>query len=293
MPAVAIRMKGMPGLETPAETPSLSPILSRDGFVVTLVVVSAWSASARAVPGVMDTTAALVSGVVDNKVLWVCLGIAVWHLLRQHSPAVGGSHLLAAFPALCLSAAAGGIWPWIGLSLSLLLFLSTTPGFGGAARTGVLLALVAALHAIAIDLLGELGGDAVLGMEARIAGLMASGFLPDLEVQGNALQVPGGPMVVLVWGCSSFSNLGDSLLLFCALVSLRPAGSPVQGWRGRFAVCLVLLACIAIALNLLRLTLMSRDPGTYAYLHGSEGAVWFRLATLGATALMSGTLFSR
>jgi hypothetical protein len=289
----AMRMNGLPERDASTLGPPLRPVLSRNAFVATLVVVAAWAASARAVPGVVDTTAALVRGVADNKLLWVCLGIAVWHLLRQHSPTVGGGHLLAAIPALLLSAVAGGIWPWIGLSLSLLLLLSTTPGLGGGARTGVLLALIAALHAIAIDLLGELSGDAVLGIEARIARLLASCFLPDLEVEGNALQMPGGHMVVLVWGCSSLSNLGDALLLFFALVSLRPAASSTHFLRGRFVGCVVLLACIAITLNMLRLTLMARDPGAYAYLHGSEGAAWFRLATLGITALMSRTVLSR
>ena len=263
--------------------PDTQPLLSRNAFAALIIAVSAGAASAWAVPGVRDATTALVRGVVDNKVLWVCLGIAIWHLLRKPSPAVGGSHLAAAVPALFLAATAGGIWPWVGLSLSLVLMMVAIPGWG-AARTGLLIALVAALHEIAIDVLGELTGDAVLGTEAIIVGSLASWLMPGLEAMGNSLQMPSGHMVVLVWGCSSLSNLGDALLLFWALVSLQVCGrSP----GGRFFACVVLLAGIVITLNALRLMLMAASPGMFAYLHGPEGSAWFRLATLGVTAMMS------
>lgn len=268
------------------------PVISRNTFFAVLVVVSACAASSLSVPGVVDTTAALVRGFSQNKVMWVCLGIAVWHLMRHPSPGVSAGHLAVAVPALFLSSMAGGIWPYIGLSVSLTLLISMNPDLGGA-RTGVLIALVAALHAIAIDLLGDISGDAVLGIEATIAGSVASGFLPELQVEGSALQMPGGHMVVLVWGCSSLTNLGDALLLFCALVSLNTDASSSQFLRGRFIGCLVLLSCIAITLNMIRLISMAGDPSAYAYLHGSEGAAWFRLATLGITALMSRIVFSR
>lgn len=290
MPLDTTRMNGLPGLAPSVRVSTARLVLTRNAFVAMLVVVSACAATARAVPGVVDTTAALVRGFGENKVLWVCLGIALWHLLRHRSPTVGVGHLLAAIPALLLSASAGGIWPWVGLSLSLLLLMTT--GLGEA-RTGALLALAAALHVIGIDLLGELSGDAVLGLEARIAGLLAGGFLPGLQVEGNALQMPGGHMVVLVWGCSSLSNLGDALLLFCALVSLQLVASSSHILRGRFISCLVLLACIAIALNVLRLTLMAGDSAAYAYLHGGAGGAWFRLATLGITALLSAIRYCR
>ena len=268
------------------------PFLSQNTFFAALVVVSACAASSLSVPGAVDTTTALVRGFSQNKVLWVCLGIAVWHLMRHSSPGVGAGHLAAAVPALFLSATAGGIWPYIGLSLSLVLLMSMNSALGGA-RTGVFIALVAALHAIAVDLLGEVSGDALLGIEATIAGFLATGFLSDLQVEGSALQMPGGHMVVLVWGCSSLTNLGDALLLFCALVSLRTDEPSSQFLLGRFIGCVVLLSCIAITLNMIRLVLMAGNPSTYAYLHGSEGATWFRLATLGITALMSRIVFFR
>lgn len=285
-------MKGAPTVEQTAFASLRMPDLSRNGFTAVLIMISACAASARAVPGVVDTTTAIFRGFLDNKVLWVCLGIAVWHLLQNPSPALRGSHLVAAVPALLLAGWSGGIWPWIGLTVSLSLLMATSPAWG-IARTGILIGMVAALHKIGIDILGELSGDTLLAIEAGIAELLAGWMLPALEAEGNALQMPGGHMVVLIWGCSSLSNLGDALLLFWALVSVRVSGPTPQGLRGRFVGCILLLTCITIALNALRLTLMAGDPASFAYIHGSEGGAWFRLATLGTTALLSTTAFAR
>ena len=277
----------MPPVSCLSRRHETQPLLSRNAFAALIIAVSASAASAWAVPGVLDAATALVRGLLDNKVMWVCLGIALWHLLREPSPAVGGCQLMAALPALSLAATAGGIWPWVGLSLSLILMLVAVPGWG-AARTGLLIALVAALHEIAIDLLGELTGDAVLGAEARVVGSLASWLMPALEVEGNALQRTDEHMVVLVWGCSSLSNLGDTLLLFWAIVSLRISGLSTQHpHRARFFACVVLLTGFVITLNALRLMFMARDPGTFAYLHGTEGSALFRLGTLGLTAMAS------
>ena len=268
------------------------PFLTRNLFVAMLIVISACAGSAWNVTGVVGVPEALIRGFMDHKVLWVCLGISVWHLMRDDSPAIRGAHLVASLPALVLVAMAGGIWPWVGLCVSLYLLL-VSRGKWGAARTGILIALVAAIHVIVLDLLGELGGDAVLSAEAGIAGFLASWIWSDVQVQGTALQLPGGHMLVLVWGCSALSNLGDAMLLFWALASVSLSGPIPRQLMGRFVGCAMLLACITIVLNTLRLVLMACEPGLYAYLHSGQGAVFFRLAILGVTAAMSMAVRSR
>ena len=103
----------------------------------------------------------------------------MWHLLRNHSPALRGGHLAAAVPALLLAGSSAGIWPWVGLTVSLSLLMAVSPAWG-AARVGILIAMVAALHNIAVDVIGELGGDILLGIEAGIAGFLAAWVLPGL-----------------------------------------------------------------------------------------------------------------
>jgi hypothetical protein len=217
-------------------------------------------------------------------VLWLCLGVGLWHLLRSPSAALAPVQLWAAVPALTLSAVAGGPWPWLGL---VPVILSALPGAGRRTRVGLLIILLAAAHEIAVDLLGELSGDALLAVDARIAGVMAGWFLPAVSVDGNALQQDGGHMLVLVWGCSSLTNLGDALLMYCALVSLYDADAAPAAARQRFFYCMLAVGLSTVALNATRLGFMSSSVAAYNYLHGSDGAAWFRVATLSITAAMS------
>jgi hypothetical protein len=259
------------------------PALTQNAFVAMVVLLAASAATARGIPNAEGAAEALLRALWDNKVLWLCLGVGLWHLLQTPSAELGATGLIAAAPALLLSAAGGGVWPWLGLIPLLLLGLSSA---GSGARTGSLIVLLAAAHEIAVSFLGVLGGDALLGIDARIAGSISSWFLPDISVEGTALQRDGGHMLVLVWGCSSLSNLGDALLLFCALVSLYGPSHLPGNARGRFLVCMLLVAVATIALNATRLGLMAGSAEAYAYLHGSSGAAWFRIATLCFTAAL-------
>ena len=287
---------GMSNVSTPtaAATAALPrAILSRNSFTASLVVIASCAALARAVPDATGATVALIHGFTDNKVLWICLAVAIWHLQRKPSPALQAQHLAAGIPALVLAATSGGIWPWIGLSISLLLLVVLAPGYRGAARTGLLIALIAAIHEITIDIISDLGGDTLLGIDAQIAGSLAQWVLPNIVVEGNALQHLDGHMLVLVWGCSSLSNLGDTLLLFWALVSLHASGEESKQSRGWIILCSVALTCLIVAFNALRLALMAGNAELYAFLHDGDGAAWFRLTTLGVTALMSGVASCR
>ncbi|MEP1595477.1 MAG: hypothetical protein ABJK20_12905, partial [Halieaceae bacterium] len=118
---------------------------------------------------------------------------------------------------------------------------------------------MAALHAVSVGVLSNLSGDAVLEIDAWIAGSLAGLFLQGLAVQGTALQYLDGHMLVLVWGCSSLSNLGDVLLLFWAGVSFFTANAKSGSSKGRLFFCCFLLVCLTVALNAIRLALMVAD----------------------------------
>jgi len=261
----------------------MQSVPKQNAFIAMVALLAAMAATARGIPDADGAVEALLSALWDNKVLWLCLGVGLWQLLQTPSAELGAPGLIAAAPALLMSAVGGGIWPWLGLIPLLLVGLSSA---GAGARTGSLIVLLAAAHEIAVSFLGALSGDALLGIDARIAGSLTSWFLPDISVEGTALQRDGGHMLVLVWGCSSLSNLGDALLLFCALVSLYGTGHLAGNARGRLLVCMLLVAAATVALNATRLGLMAGSVEAYAYLHGSSGAAWFRMATLCMTAAL-------
>lgn len=269
-----------------------SPRVPRNIFTALLIIITAGSATARFRLDTPGALTAVLDGILVNKVAWLCLGVAVWHLYRSRSSTVAAPHLAAALPALFCGAFVGGLMSWAGLCLSLLLLLLSTES-KDESRVGVSLALVTALHQVVVEVLGLLGGDAILGIEAVIVGFVTGLFIAGFEVQGNALQSAGGQMIVLVWGCSSLSNLGSALLLFWALLSVRMPGLQLRKERQRVLGYAILLGCITVALNVLRLALMASDQHMYEFLHAAEGSALFRMATLGLTAIMGMSVLSR
>lgn len=259
--------------------------LSRVSFIAAAILVAAMSGTARGAPGGETAVSALASSLALNKSLWLCLGIAVWHLHRQVTPRVAPADLVLAFPALALAGTAAGVWPWIGLALSLLLWLPRLPD--GAVRVGLLLALATATQEVSICILGELAGDTLLNIDARIAALLSPLLMPALAVSGTALHSGDGHTLILVWGCSSLSNLGESLLLCWALTSLHPC-AVAPGGALRLAGWLGLLGVLVIALNAARLTLMASSMDAYRFVHDEGGAVLFRIVVLALTATISG-----
>ena len=128
-----------------------------------------------------------------------------------------------------------------------------------------------------MSLCGEIFAESLLSVDAVIAGSLARLVLPEVLVTGALLQVPGGQSVMLVWGCSSLSYVGDMMLL-CWAVSLLLAGADesVRGlWRP-----LVSVAVITVALNSLRLAVMAAEPQIYVFLHEGLGATAFRITIL-------------
>lgn len=105
-------------------------------------------------------------------------------------------------------------------------------------------------------------GVSILGIDAYIVS-----FLTGYEVQGNMLIPPDGstPLTVL-WGCSSFHGISYSILawLAFAVVGGRKAASNLH-WLA-FGIAGV------IAINLLRLTLMTVFDPYYENLHIGTGA---------------------
>ena len=255
--------------------------LTRERFVVAVIAVAALAGSVHDVSAAAGGAQAVAAAFAAHKLRWLCLGIACWHVLRDGAAVLRARDVVVAAPALALAGTSGGAWPWIGLAMSLAAWLHDPAR--GARRT----ALALATHEIAVDFLGELAGDALLDVDARIAALLAPWMLPALAVSGTALHAADGHTVILVWGCSSLSNLGEALLLCWALTSLHP-GAGLPGGRARLACCLALLAVLTVALNATRLTLMASSPQAYAYIHDEGGAVLFRIALLGLTVIMSG-----
>jgi len=221
--------------------------------------------------------AAPLEAITLNKVLCLCLGIAAFHCWRECSTSISTRDLVIAAPALGAAVLTVGVWPWVGLALSLSLWLR---GAGPAARSGLLLALAVAVHEVSVGVVGELAGDALLKLDAHVAAALALLLMPALTSTGTALHGETGHTLILVWGCSSLANLGQTLLLCWALISLH---EDVRGsyTDARRLLWVGLLGVLTVAANAIRLTLMASSVEAYAYIHDGAGGSIYRVTLIG------------
>jgi exosortase/archaeosortase family protein len=261
---------------------SIQPAASRNLYIgavaLTIVFAALFSTS---LPG-RDLYSAGLHAFINFKLTWICAFIAIWRIWGAPSQDLRSGDVICGGIFVALAAVTAGPWPWIFLCMFAAVLLR---GAGQSTERQALYLLVAmGVHEVFVSLCGEVFADSLLSLDALIAGSLTRLLLPDVLVTGTMLQVPGGHSVMLVWGCSSLSYVGDMMLL-CWALSLFLAGKSEPGrglWRW-----LALVAVITVALNSARLALMAMDPQTYAFLHEGPGAVAFRIIILTGAACVA------
>jgi hypothetical protein len=222
----------------------------------------------------------------QHKVAWMCLGIAAWHLIHAKRVLLRTSEILAMAPAVTLAVMSWESWPWFGLALSLAFLLRIAGKSDASIVAGLLIGIALAMHQALVPLIAQLAGDGVLAIDARIAGALAGLAVADLSISGTVLQSDNGHSVILVWGCSSLSQIGEVMLFCASLCSLAPRhGRP---HRVVLAGSIAFAAAGAVLLNTLRLALIVTSPEVFAYIHDGSGATFFRLAALGVSVVAAG-----
>ncbi|WP_019833295.1 exosortase/archaeosortase family protein [Sphingomonas sp. PR090111-T3T-6A] len=166
----------------------------------------------------------------------------------------------------------------IGLLLNGVYLAFTSPDRSAARRMAiVMLALTGPL--IWGRFLLALMGPELLGLDARLAGLVAG-----TPVQGNVVELHGGGRLYVALGCSSVHNMSLAVLLFITLTQML---------RLRYTRRMVMtgvMAALAMAMvNVLRLAALARFPQYFDLLHtGWGGALFGVLSFVAAGAIIFG-----
>ncbi len=222
-----------------------------------------------------------------SKVVIVCVFIALTNLFRTPASELRPVEALFLLPALLGTLATSGTAAWAGLALStgsLLLWSDRS----GDMKAVLWIILVASLHAPASSLLGQLSGGTLLGLD-RWAALTVLSLFTDIEnLQGNAIQIAGGEILMLVWECGVLKNVSLVLLLWISVLNI--------GLRSRIRPRIgdaFLLIVFCILMNAVRLTLMALQENWFDYLHDGQGATIFRLILLAAALVVASWRKSR
>jgi uncharacterized membrane protein (DUF485 family) len=259
----------------PSAFSSVLSLRSRNLYVSAVALTIMFAALlATSLPG-RDLSVAVLHAFVNFKVMWVCALVAVWRIGSASSQDLRAGDVIFGGSFVTLAAVMAGLWSWIILIAFAAVFLQRTRGRGD--RQALYLLIAIGFHEIFVAVCGEVFAEGLLNVDALIAGSLTRLLLPEILVTGSMLHVPGGHSVMLVWGCSSLSYVGDMMLL-CWAASMLLAGNdaPVRALGQRLA----LVAVVTVTLNSVRLALMAADPHMYEFFHDGPGATAFRITIL-------------
>lgn len=214
---------------------------------------------------------ALLNGLDRSPVVWLsllaCIGLvlrAPKEPARLNSMTLNQALLLSLLAALLLIPVA--LLSWLICALAAWCWLQHTPVSQHCRRAAAILLISAALREPLTQLFLNGFAAQILNFDTWLSAL----FLPSGEsyqVNGNTINQSNGFSLLILTGCSAFTNLSLALLLWLTVMLWRHQHICWQdSWR-------ILLVCLLVLLlNGIRLALMATGPDLYHFLHDGAGA---------------------
>jgi len=152
--------------------------------------------------------------------------------------------------------------PWVRARLSIIIF-------------------AAAREPMAAVLL-KLFATPLLDTDAIMTAQLLKLFISDTSSLGNIVIGPGGHRLLILTGCTSYTNLSIALLGWFTLSrSHRPSMDIHQAIAGLF------VAGFVVGLNIVRLVFMAVGPVPYHFFHDGIGSTLFQVTLITVTILIS------
>ncbi|EAR62022.1 hypothetical protein [Neptuniibacter caesariensis] len=121
----------------------------------------------------------------------------------------------------------------------------------------------------------NLFADQILGIDAVISGFILLLISSTAEVSANTLTQTGGHSLLILTGCSAFTNLSLALLLWLCISLYRHKSLISEDiWRALIIILMIL------TLNSLRLALMAINESWYELLHGPQAQQTIEITTI-------------
>ena len=150
------------------------------------------------------------------------------------------------------------------------------------ARAGLSVVLFAALRDPLATTLLKLFATPLLGTDAALTATLLGFFTEQASHQGNVVIGISGHQLLILTGCTSYTNLSMALLGWFAL---SKNSNPT--FDRRQVIAGISIAVAVVSLNIIRLTIMALGPSPYHFFHDGAGTVIFEaalvLTTIGMT----------
>lgn len=220
--------------------------------------------------------AALSSGLGHSFVIWLCFALALKTFITAPiAPqplhlsqwlCLAGLSLLLLIPSAILS--------WLICIALCLIWHSGVKQHRHAVLAPLMLIAIASRDPICQSLLNLFTVE-ILSMDALISGMILHIIETPALITANTLTQSNGHSLLILTGCSAFTNLSLALLLWFCLSLYRHQRLSTQD-----LIRAALLVLVVLSLNSTRLALMAIDKHGYELLHGPHAQQCIEVATI-------------
>ncbi|WP_136680291.1 archaeosortase/exosortase family protein [Neptunomonas sp. XY-337] len=261
-------------------------VISEKSLERSLLPILCFGAAANALlPGAIEAATnsgligALTAGLGHSFVVWICLGLAVRLSLHptRLSMSYGAWLLTLLLSALLLIPSA--IVAWLTCIAFCALWYTQAERHRHADLAIFILAATASREPICQSFL-HLFAAQILHVDAWVSGALLKLLAIPATVAGNTITQESGHSLLVLTGCSAFTNLSYALLLWMSFTLFRHGAITHQDML-RAAVMLVLI----FATNSLRLAMMTLDPFWYETLHSEHSEEILECLSIGIALL--------
>lgn len=200
-------------------------------------------------------------------IVWFALYCSFNLLHQSTSSQINKRDIVISLIALLLLCIPSALLSWVTLSI----FAGYCSFFATALHTKLrnacLIMMAIALRVPLSDLCLKLSADAFLQFDAIATLTIVKTINPEITRQGNILIGSSGHELLIMTGCSSFTNVSLALLLWFAIVRTQ-----ILVWNQNFNLYILPLCILIMSVNIFRLSMMTLSVDLYYFYHDGLGA---------------------
>lgn len=225
--------------------------------------------------------AALLGGLSINPIVAASFVLAVLLVVGSPSRPVRRRHIV-----LALAVSVGLLIP--NATIAWLMFGALSAGIlldknlPKSARAGGAIMMAVAMREPVSKTLLDLFTEPLLAFDGWAAAYWLSMFYDQVGHRGNLITGPDGHSLLILTGCSSFTNLSYSLLAWFAISRAFHFSFPLRVWMAGAGI-----SVLVPVLNHLRLAWMGLDAEAYVFFHAGGGRHWFEIGIVLITCTLT------
>lgn len=215
---------------------------------------------------------AVFSGFGISAIVWMALAIGIWRLWQDGAqpcrPREVWPLMIASLGFLVPLASIS--WIVLGAACFLAAVFSASTG----ASKGLAITGLAAVRDPVSKLLLDVFAEPLLTLDAYASSILLNALGKPVEREGNIMSATADHALLIMSGCSSFTNLSLALLAWASIL----VGFSTPTWR-LLLTGGAILGTAVVFLNTIRLSLMALSVDSYRIVHDAWGADVFLLLT--------------